>query len=323
MPMNRTQLANIDLNLLVILDLLLKERNVTRAAARLGISQSAMSHALRRLRSMFEDQLLVSTPRGMVPTERALALVDLIEQTLANIESLLSSRSRFDPATARRKFTLIASDGLQFLMIPRLLSHLSQHAPGIDLSFRTLKGNLPLPLQLENEIDIAIAPCVSDLESGYRQDLFHEEFACILRKGHPHVGQTLSLEEFTSLPHALIAPRQINDSGLVDDVLSKLGRTRRIALSVPHFLVAPVAIVSSDLILTLSTRLAQAFAEIYPLRVLPAPIEIPGYTISQHWHERWHRDPAHIWLRSVLAELFQQPSMGSDTSPGGVQMSEP
>jgi|GEM_PF-3128866 len=107
MPMNRTQLANIDLNLLVMLYLLLKERNVTRAAARLGISQSAMSHALRRLRSMFEDPLLVSTPRGMVPTERALALVDLIEQTLANIESILSSRSRFNPATARRKSTFL------------------------------------------------------------------------------------------------------------------------------------------------------------------------------------------------------------------------
>jgi DNA-binding transcriptional LysR family regulator len=310
MPMDRNQLANIDLNLLVILDLLLKERNVTRAAARLGISQSAMSHALRRLRSMFEDQLLVSTPRGMVPTERALALVDLVEQTLANIESILSSRSRFDPATARRKFTLIASDGIQFLMLPRLLSHLSQHAPGIDLSFRILKGNLAL--QLQNEIDIAIGPFDSILESGYRQELFHEQFACILRKGHPHVGETLSLEEFTSMPHALVAPKQLNDSGLVDEMLSKLGKTRRIALCIPHFMVAPGAIVSSDLILTLSARLARAFAEIYPLRVLPAPLEIPGYTISQHWHERWHRDPAHVWLRGVLAELFQQPSTGAD-----------
>ncbi len=310
MPMNRTQLANIDLNLLVILDLLLKERNVTRAAARLGISQSAMSHALRRLRSMFEDQLLVSTPRGMVPTERALALVDRTEQILDNIESILSSRPRFNAATAQRKFTLIASDGIQFLMMPRLLSHLAQHAPGIALSFRTLKGNLAL--QLEDEIDIAIGAFDSDVESGYRQELFQEEFACMLRKGHPHVGQTLSLEEFTSLHHALVTPRQLNDSGLVDDMLSKLGRTRRIALAVPHFLVAPVAIVSSDLILTLSARLARAFAEIYPLRVLPVPLKLPGYTITQHWHERWHRDPTHIWLRGVLTELFQHTATDSE-----------
>jgi DNA-binding transcriptional LysR family regulator len=304
--MGSSRLAGIDLNLLVTLDILLKEQNVTRAAARLGISQSAMSHALRRMRVLFEDPLFISTPRGMIPTARAQALAGPIERTLKDVEHLLD-QPRFDPGTARRKFKLIASDYTQLVLLPPLLRHLARHASGIDIAFRTARGALSGILE-RGDADLAIGIFDADLTDGFRQELFQDGFVCLVRKDHPAISRRspLTLERFLALSHALVAPRELEDTGIVDTVLDKLGKKRRIALSVPHFMVAPYAIAGSDLVLTVATRIARIVEKPFHLRILPPPLALPAFTISQYWHPRQHHDPANIWLRGLLRQLCQQ-----------------
>lgn len=301
--MSPPRLSSVDLNLLVTLDTLLKEKNVTRAAARLGISQSAMSHTLRRMRTLFDDPLFVSTPRGMVPTPRAQELAGPVERMLKDVEQLLD-QPRFDPSTARRKFTLIASDYVQLVLLPPLLRHLSQHAPGIDLAFRTARGELGQLLE-RNDVDLAVGIFHTDLSDGFRQELFQDEFVCLMRADHPASQRPLTLECFLELSHVLVAPRELQDTGVVDAELAKLGKQRRIALSMPQFLVAPYVIAESDLLLTTTTRIAQAVARPFGLRIVRPPLALPGVTISQYWHERRQHDPAHIWLRGLLWQLLQ------------------
>lgn len=303
--MSPPRLAGVDLNLLVTLDTLLKERNVTRAAAKLGISQSAMSHTLRRMRALFEDPLFVSTPRGMIPTPRAQELAGPIERMLQDVEHLLD-QPRFDPGTARRKFKLIASDYTQLVLLPPLLRYLEKHAPGIDLAFRTARGELSRLLE-RGDADLALGMFDADLAEGFfRQPLFQDEFVCLLRADHPAARKPFTLERFLELSHALIAPREVQDTGVVDSILDKLGKKRRIALSVPQFLVAPYATAHSDLLLTTAARIARAVEKPFGLRILTPPLALPTFTIGQYWHERWHQDPAHVWLRGLLWQLCQE-----------------
>ncbi len=302
------RLVSIDLNLLVALDTLLREKNVTRAAARLGISQSAMSHALRRMRNLFEDPLFVSTPRGMQPTPRAQELADPIERILKGVEHVLD-QPRFDPATAQRKFRIIASDYAQFVLLPSLVRYLERHAPGIDITIRTARSLLFERLE-RGDADLAIGLFDSDMEDGYRQELFSERFVCLVRAEHPVARRGLTLERFLEFPHALVSPREFEDTGIVDTALAKLGKKRRVSLSVPHFLVAPYAIAGSDLLLTIPARIAHAFEKPFHLRILRPPLELPGFTMSQYWHERSRQEPAHTWLRGVLKQLSQELSPG-------------
>jgi len=300
-----SRLAGVDLNLLVTLDVLLKEKNVTRAAARLGISQSAMSHTLRRMRALFEDPLFISTPRGMLPTPRAQALAGPVERMLKDVEHLLDQPG-FDPSTSRRKFKLISSDYTQLVLLPPLLRHLAQHAPGIDISFRTARGELSGLLE-RGDADLALGIFDADLSDGFRQDLFRDDFVCLVREAHPLAAQRepLSLEQFLALSHALVAPREREDTGVVDTMLDKLGHKRRVALAVPNFMAAPYALAGTDLVLTLATRIARIVEKPFRLRILPPPLELPPFTISQYWHGRQHHDPAHIWLRTLLRQLCQ------------------
>jgi DNA-binding transcriptional LysR family regulator len=301
-----SRLAGVDLNLLVTLDILLKEKNVTRAAARLGISQSAMSHTLRRMRTLFDDPLFISTPRGMVPTPRAQELAAPVERMLKDIEHLLD-QPRFDPSTSRRKFKIIASDYTQLVLLPPLLRHLAMHAPGIDIAFRTARGELSRLLE-RGDADLAIGIFDADLTDGFRQELFQDDFVCLVREDHPVASRRapLTLERFLELSHALVAPRELEDTGIVDTVLDKLGKKRRIALSVPHFMIAPYAIAGSELVLTIATRIARVVEKPFHLRILRPPLELPSFTISQYWHGRQHHDPAHVWLRGVLRQLCQE-----------------
>ncbi|HYI02732.1 LysR family transcriptional regulator [Hyalangium sp.] len=297
------RLASVDLNLLIALDTLLREKNVTRAAARLGISQSAMSHSLRRMRTLFDDPLFVSTPRGVLPTPRAQELAGPIERILKDVEHVLD-RPRFEPATAQRRFRIIASDYTQLVVLPPLVRYLAQHAPGIDLVFRTAPSLVFQRLE-RGDADLAIGLFDAEMEGGYRQELFHEEFVCLVRARHPVVRRGLTLERFIELPHALVSPRESEDGGIVDTALAKLGKKRRVSLSVPHFLVAPYAIAGSDMVLTTPARIAHIFEKPFNLRMLRPPLELPGFTMSQYWHERSQHDPGHAWLRGLLRQLSQ------------------
>ena len=297
-------LAGIDLNLLVVLDALLAERHVTRAAARVGLTQSAASHALARLRALLGDPILVRGAGGqLVATERALALAPRLRRALDDLAIALRGEPPFEPATARRTFRIAAADYAELVLLPALIERLARDAPGIDL-WVVPNPDEPAAALAAGEIDAAIGVW---RERGwpagiYQKRLFDDTFRCVVRAGHPAAKQRMTLARFCDLPQLLVAPRGTPGS-FVDDALARLGRSRRVALAVPHFLVAPHLIASSDLVTTLATRVARAFAEPYRLVLLPPPLELPGFTSSLVWHERGHHDAGQRWLREQLFQV--------------------
>ena len=296
-------LASIDLNLLVVLDALLAEKHVTRAAAKVGLSQSATSHALARLRGLLGDPLLVRGARGaLVPTARAEALAPALRRALDGFVDVLRGAPTFDPASARRAFRIGAGDYAELVLLPRLVARLAREAPGVDLWMVPLPDD-PAAALAAGELDVALGVWSSmGWPAGtYQRRLFDEDFRCVVRAGHPATKQRLTLVRYCELDHLLVAPRGTPGSR-VDDILASLGRTRRVLVRVPHFLIAPHVIAASDLVVTLATRLSQIYAEPLGLELLAPPFEMPGFTVSMAWHERAHHDPGHRWLRDRLVE---------------------
>ncbi|CAN90334.1 transcriptional regulator, LysR family [Sorangium cellulosum So ce56] len=300
-PMHPVHLASIDLNLLVVLDALLAEGSVTRAAARVGLSQSAMSHALGRLRVLIDDPVLVRTPRGMIPTPRAQELIGPIREALAKIEATVARSPRFEPATARRSFTVATVDYVELILLPRLVQKLVSEAPFIDLVARPYDSEMWSAMET-GKVDLAIGLLPALPAGFYRQRLIEERYMCVVRRSHPAVRGKLTLKTYTSLPHALISPRG-EGGGRVDEVLAERGLSRRVALQIPHFLVAAHIVAQTDLVLTVPARIARVFAEMEELHVMKPPVELGGFSVDQVWHERHAKDPAHTWLRGVFAEI--------------------
>jgi DNA-binding transcriptional LysR family regulator len=293
---------DVDLNLLFALDALLVERSVTRAARRVGVTQPSMSHSLARLRTLLDDPILVRTAKGLVASPRAEALEQPIRRALADIGDALRRGPEFDPATARRTFTIATGDYGELVILPPLLARLARDAPGIDLRVHAVPEDYSQQLE-DLTFDLIVAPQANPLGAGLvRQKLFEERFVCVMRKGHPALRKELDLQTFVGLPHALVAPRGRAGS-FVDDALAAKGLSRRVALMIPHFLVAPLVIASSDLVITLAARVANTFAEMVPLVIRRPPLMLPGFTTYQVWHERRRNDPAHAWLRKTLAEV--------------------
>ncbi len=301
--MNHRDLAGIDLNLLVVLDALLTECHVTRAARRVGLSQPATSHALARLRRLLEDPLLVRGPGGgLVLTSRAALLAPALRSALEGVAATLRGPPAFDPSTARHEIRIATADYAELVLLPRLAARLGREAPGVDLwssdiphdvGERLAAGAIDLILQVRGR---------SRYAGLYERPLFDETFHCVVRASHPIADKRLTLARYLALSHLLIAPRG-QPGGVVDDALAALGKRRRVAMAVPHFLVAPHIVRESDLILTLATRLARLFAEPLELTVLRPPIALPSFTVSMMWHERAHHDPAHRWLREQIAAV--------------------
>ncbi len=293
--------ATPDLNLFVILDALLEERSVTGAARRLGVTPSAVSHTLRRLRAELGDPLLVRTAGGMSPTVRAEELRGPIRRGLEMIGDAVRVGGRFDPRTASRCFTFATSDLLGLVLLPVLWERLAKAAPRVDLRIGPIFRDVERTLESgAAEIVLSGATAPIDTPGLFRQRLFEERLVCLARVDHPGVRDPLTLDEFCALTHALVAPR--GGPGIVDQALERLGRSRRIAVRLPHFLVAPFLIAKSDLVLTVGESVARAFAQSLPLRVVAPPIELPATTYWQIWHERSQRDAGHVWLRAQVAK---------------------
>jgi LysR family transcriptional regulator, transcriptional activator of nodD3 and syrA len=295
------KLSSIDLNLLVVLEALLSERHVTRAAARVGLSQSATSHALTRLRELYADPLLVRSGSKLELTPRAHALMPVLTRSLAELQATITREPAFDPRVSERVFRLGADDYTQAMLVPLLLAHLEEHAPGINLSI----VHVPNLLQQVDEGQVDLVTVVganipSPLQS---QKLFTEGFVCMVRKKHPSVSSKLTLPQYLGLRHLVVAPSG-GPGSVVDDELAKRGKQRRVALRVSSFLVAPVLVSKSDLINTGPERLARRFATVYPLRLLPPPLPLPHFTFSIAWHPRLASDPAHVWFRQVVARIL-------------------
>jgi DNA-binding transcriptional LysR family regulator len=319
------RLSRIDLNLLVAFDALAREQNVTRAAERVGVTQSAMSHALRRLRQLLDDPLLVRGKSGMVLTARAEALVLPLRSGLVSVDRALVRAERFDPRTARRKFRLATPDLFDLLAIPLLLEAIREQAPGVDLVVTPLDARLSDALET-GEIDLCVVPRVDDFPGGapeldgsglVRRVLFRDDFSCFCRADHPTASEKrprrgkpaamdpLSLEAYAALSHVLVSPRG-EGPGLVDELLAQQGLSRRVALRIPHFFSALSIVEKSDLILTAPTALRLLLPPRSKVVALPAPLRLPGHAIALLWHERFASEPGHAWLRDLMVEVTQR-----------------
>lgn len=301
--MTSDPLARLDLHHLRALDALLDTRSVTRAAARLGVTQSALSHTLRGLRAVIGDPLLVRGPGGLVPTPRAEAMAGPLRQAMAALAAVLSAGPGWEPATAQRTFSLTMADALSMTVMRGLLTVVRAEAPGVDLVVRAAGDGLASLTR--GDIDLAFVVGVPDLPGVHVRALFEEDFVCLVRQGHPEVGETLDLDTWTRLGHALVSP--LGGSGsVVDTALAALGRHRRVVLRVPYFLAAPLLIASSDLVLTLPRRVAMLLVELAPLRLLEPPIALPHFTQRMVWPTRLQDDPGHRWLRDVVVRSLDQ-----------------
>ncbi|HET7714432.1 MAG TPA: LysR family transcriptional regulator [Bauldia sp.] len=294
-------LRGLDLNLLIVLKALIAEKSVTRAAALLGLSQPAASHALARLRKALGDRLLVRTPQGMEPTPRARAIAEPLERALADLARAINRPGPFDPARARRRFRIATDDYHEIVLLPRLLARLWHEAPGIDIRVTPVSDRSGRDLA-EGRIDLIIDPVtvLGPLPGAYAQRILDERFVCAVREGHPAVGKKLTLEVLVKLPHVLVAPAG-RPGGVVDAALTKLGLRRRVAVEIPHFLAVPAIVREIDAVATMPERIARAFGA--GLRILAPPIDLPSFTIETVWHERHHGDPAHAWFRGLVAEV--------------------
>jgi DNA-binding transcriptional LysR family regulator len=298
-------IRNIDLNLLVALDALLSERNVTRAAARLDLSQSAMSAALARLRQVFGDPLLLRTAGGMLPTSKGEDLATPVKQLLDEITRIIEQNEVFDPATANLKFTIAASDYVEFAILPQLVNHLEKHAPQARLEIQPSEY-AAMAKQLESgDVDLAVVNAANAPGAMRSRPLYAERFVVVARREHPRLKRELSVEDFCALDHVLVARRGRTFAGAIqiDEALAGRGLKRNVRLSVPHFMLVPELVARSDMIGVLPERLARNYN--IRLQVFDLPLDVPHLTISAVWHERTHRNPAQTWLRQALAELMQ------------------
>jgi DNA-binding transcriptional LysR family regulator len=289
-----------DLNLLVVLQALLEERSTTRAAARLGLTQSATSRALQRLRDQLGDPLFVRGPGGLVPTAHAEAIGGKLRVVLDSAADLMEPAA-FDPTTAHRAFVVGMADLSEIWLMPRLAAALTTHAPNVDVASFAEAGPLDVGLEA-GRFDLIIMPRVPTAASLRCQALTAEDFVCLLRRDHPALSKPWSAKRFAALEHALIAPGG-TAGGLVDVELAKLGLTRRVVVRVGTFSVGPEVVARTDLVLTLPRSYAQLAAERLDLVMREPPFKMPGFSLYQCWHERVHHDPGHMWLRNLVHEV--------------------
>lgn len=302
--MQSPALASVDLNLLVALQALLSERNVTRAASRLALSPSATSHALGRLRALYGDPLLVRSGRRMDLTPRALALLPQLERGLGDLAGTLTGEPAFTPATARRTFTVSMADYSQAISLGGVLRHLQRHAPGVTLSV----VSYPNSLELLNAgtVDLALLPNFATPPPGFSaHKLLDDGFVSVVRRDHPRIParrRQLPLATFLALDHLVVSPAGSSGS-IVDSELERRGLSRRVASRVSSFLVVPLLISQSDLISTGPERLLRRMQTHFRIRLLEPPMTIPRFDLHLVWHTRRDHDPAHAWLRGTLVEL--------------------
>jgi DNA-binding transcriptional LysR family regulator len=312
-------IRNVDLNLLVVLDALLAERSVTRAAQRLHLSQSATSAALARLRQVFADPLLLRTAGGMLPTSRGTALESPVRAWITEVERLVKATQTFRPSTESATFTLSASDYVEFTMLPQLIDFLETSSPGSRLAVRPMDFEA-IGRQLEaGETDLALMSTANAPPDVRSRPLYTERFVIVVRRDHPRVRKAVDLDTYCALDHVMVSARGGGFTGAIDEALAQVGHQRRVKLSVPHYLLVPQVVMSTDMVGALPERLARAYAE--RLRIVEPPIPIRGFTIAQVWHERKHRDPSQQWLRESIAKLAER--MIGRVEPAAVRENAP
>jgi DNA-binding transcriptional LysR family regulator len=310
-----------DLNLLVLFETLMLERNVTQAAKRLHLSQSTLSYGLSRLRDMFSDDLFVRTGRGVTPTPKATDLAPRVSELLQLANRLFTEDAPFDVSKAEGTLRIASTEMVEHILLPKLIPLLRREAPGMTLQSTSTQGFLPKNALERGELDLAIAGFFGDLPEGfYRQELFSDTFRGIARKGHPIFSTKVTLKDFTAWDHILISP-QGDMKSLIDESLSKGSKSskgskvtsgknaRRIVAGISNFLTPGWVVAESDVLLTAPSRLINVLEKTLPVQAFDLPFSSPKISVVQVWHERLHRDSLHRWIRGVLKSLLTQPTI--------------
>ncbi|MGE6660867.1 LysR family transcriptional regulator [Pseudomonas sp. NPDC077408] len=285
---------NFDLNLLRVLDALLRERNVSRAAERLSLSQPAVSNALNRLRELLDDPLLVRAGRAMQPTPRALSLEAPIRDALQQIEHTLNAGDFFDPATSRQRFVIAVTDYVELICMPALMAHLANVAPGIQLAIQHLTPSLPAEALDNGEIDLSVGRFLDVPTRFHSRRWASETLRVALRKGHPLVDSGLDLPAFLRLRHLWVHGGQTR--GMVDQWLKDHDLEREVVYTTPNYLQAAHIVASSDLAAVLPTELARHFAGLLPLQLFDLPFDLGTFQLDIVSVAQRERDAALQWL---------------------------
>jgi len=296
-------LRDIDLNLLLVFNQLLIDRNVSTTAEKLGVTQPAVSNALKRLRAVLKDELFLRTSRGMEPTPYALHLAEPVIYALNALQSAFSKRDSFAPETSTRKFQIAMTDIGEMYFMPPLMETLARLAPNVCVStLRPNTGNLQTDMD-SGAVDLALG-LLPNLKAGFFQRrLFRHKYVCVFRKEHPLAKSPMSLKQFCELSHVGVVSANTGH-GEVDGLLDRAGIQRKMRLVVPHFIAVGPILQSTDLIATLPERFAERCKAPFGLVTSPHPAHLPDIAINLFWHAKYNRDPANMWLRQIFVELF-------------------
>lgn len=289
----------IDLNLLVVFDALLTERHVTRVGERINLTQPAVSHALNRLRLLFDDRLFVRSAKGMEPTPKALELGPRVQAVLAEIGGILDRRPGFVPATSRRIFTLGLSDYVASVLLPGLIRKMQDIAPSVSIIVKNANYGTGMALLEDGQVELIVGSFPAPLAYVHEALLFREGFVCAARKGLKRFERGFNLRHYLAFDHLQVSSRG-EPYGVVDAVLAKESLQRKVTLTVGQFLLAPLLLRDADFIATEPKRLFSAHAGELTLR--KPPFAIPEFEVVQMWHSRFDADPGHVWLRRLLED---------------------
>lgn len=303
-------LSSFDLNLLRVLDALLIEHSTVRAGARLGLSQPAVSGALKRLRLSLGDELFFRSGQKLEATEFALSLKEPLQEILSRVEALIRAQDAFDPATAEHSFRISGSDFFAEMLLPALAEHLRAHAPSLRVHLVDLVPDDRVGTLASHDVDFALLPETSLPDWAEGQPVFSSSFSVIARKAHPSTtelalapGDVMPLDLFCDLGHVLFSTEG-NPKGIGDEALARIGRERNVAMTMPVFSGVYRAVAGSDLIALLPSTLAHRIAKSADLNVFKPPIPVEPVRLILIWHRRFSESPPHLWLRNRIIELL-------------------
>jgi DNA-binding transcriptional LysR family regulator len=290
-----------DLNLLPVFMALMEERSVTRAAARLGITQPALSNALNRLRDTLKDPLFIRERYGIKPTPFAEEIGPVILETLAKLDDVILGRQHFDAGTSTRVFNIAPNSYVEIVLIPKLVARLRQLAPGIKVSLAPFGADLTEAGLVSGTTDMALGRIVDPPDNLVVQHLMDDGLACVVRADHPDVGDSLSREQYEQLRHVNVLPPGRMRVGLFQ-ALERQGLRRELAISVTHFLAVPEIIAVTDYCATLPRLICKQITKDPRLKVIESPVDLGTFPVDIAWHVRYRNDPAHQWFRQLLVE---------------------
>jgi DNA-binding transcriptional LysR family regulator len=315
-------LREIDLNLLVVFNQLLLDRRVSTSAEKLGLTQPAVSNALKRLRTVLKDELFLRTSRGMEPTPYALHLAEPVIYALNTLQTAFTTRDSFDPQTSTRNFQLAMTDIGEMYFMPPLMVALSKEAPHVRVStVRPNAGNLKEDME-SGTVDLALG-LLPNLQTGFFQRrLFRHKYVCVFRKDHPVAKSPLSLKQFVELDHVGVVAANTGH-GEVDGLLERAGIQRRLRLMLPHFIAVGHVLQTTDLIATLPERFAERCEVPFGLVTSPHPARLPDIAINFFWHAKANRDPANMWIRRHRVRHGANPVQGDARRMGSTGIHHP